>query len=42
MIIVLSGPSGIGKGFVKEALKEKIPILKNWYGIRPEVYDQMS
>lgn len=36
MIIVLSGPSGIGKGYIKESLKEKYPNIEElvWYTTR--------
>jgi len=36
MIIVLSGPSGIGKGYIKDSLKEKYPYIEElvWYTTR--------
>ncbi len=36
MIIALSGPSGIGKGYIKETLKETYPDIKElvWYTTR--------
>lgn len=36
MIIVLSGPSGIGKGYIKESLKKKYPNIEElvWYTTR--------
>lgn len=36
MIIVLSGPSGIGKGYIKESLKRKYPYIEElvWYTTR--------
>ncbi len=36
MIIALSGPSGIGKGYIKESLKEKNPYIRElvWYTTR--------
>lgn len=47
MIIALSGPSGIGKGYFKEAILSKYPNVKEliWYttrGLRPNEFNRKS